>query len=408
MRQRCQKVRRPDKEERDMEIRTRVLELEPELIALRRDLHRHPELGYEEYRTSDIVYKYLEACGLEVERICKTGVAALLRGGRPGKTLLLRADMDALPVEEETTVDYRSEEAGKMHACGHDAHTAMLLVAAKILAERQEEISGNIKFLFQPNEEGTAARDTIREGILENPKVDAAFAMHIWSQLESGKIGISDGAVMAALEEFKVTVYGKGGHTGAPYAAIDPVIAGCGIVQAVQQIQTREMDPREPTVIMVGRFAAGTASNVIPDKAVLEGTMRFLYADEESGKKRLKEKFEKIVQGVCQASSTEYQIEYSGDDSPAVINDALLAENLRKTAARVVEAKDVVRYSYIAGEDFAEFTRKVPGVFYFLGSGNVEKDTCYPHHHPKFNVDEEVMKTGVEMHVRSALDYLRS
>ena len=213
---------------------------------------------------------------------------------------------------------------------------------------------------------------------------------------------------MAALEEFKVTVYGKGGHTGAPYAAIDPVIAGCNIVQAVQQIQTREMDPREPTVIMVGRFAAGTASNVIPDKAVLEGTMRFLYADEESGKKRLKEKFEKIVQGVCQASSTEYQIEYSGDDSPAVINDALLAENLRKTAARVVEAKDVVRYSYIAGEDFAEFTRKVPGVFYFLGSGNVEKDTCYPHHHPKFNVDEEVMKTGVEMHVRSALDYLRS
>jgi len=390
-----------------MDIKNRILELEQELIDLRRDFHRNPELGYEEYRTSGIVYEYLKKCGLKVEKICKTGVAALLEGSSPGETVLLRADMDALPVTEETDMAYKSSIDGKMHACGHDAHTAMLLIAAKILSENKEALKGNVKFLFQPNEEGTAARDTIAEGILENPTVDAAFALHIWSQLEHGKIGVSEGAVMAALEEFKVTIHGQGGHTGSPHAAIDPVIAGCQIVQTIQQIQTRELDPREPTVIMVGRFVAGTASNVIPDKAVIEGTMRFLYEEEDKGREILKEKFERIVRGICMACGAEYTIEYSSDDSPAVINDAILAGRIKEVARTAVDPADVVNYSYIAGEDFAEFTKRVPGVFYFIGSGNREKDTCYPHHHPKFNIDEDVMKTGVEMHVKSVFEYLK-
>lgn len=390
-----------------MDIKNRILELESELIDIRRHIHMCPELGYEEYRTSDFVYEYLKKCGLEVKKICGTGVVGLLRGSNEGKTVLLRADIDALPVNEEVNVKYKSKIEGKMHACGHDAHTSMLLIAAKILSENKRLINGNIKFLFQPNEEGTAARDTIKEGVLENPKVDAAFALHIWSQLESGKIGVSEGAVMAALEEFRVTIKGRGGHTGSPHTAIDPVITACNIVQTIQQIQTRELDPREPTVIIVGKLQAGTASNIIPDKAVIEGTMRFLYKDEESGKKLLKEKFEKIIKGISLASSTEYEIEYSSDDSPAVINDSVLVNETRKVAGTVVDNKDVVNYSYIAGEDFAEFTKKVPSVFYFIGCGNKDKGTCYPHHHPKFNIDEDVMKYGVEMHVKSAIEYLK-
>lgn len=390
-----------------MDIKKRVLELEHEIVEIRRYLHMYPELGYEEYKTSDFVYNYLKDCGLEVEKICSTGVVAVLEGERKGKTILLRADIDALPIEEEVDVSYKSKIKGKMHACGHDAHTAMLLVSAKILSENRDLLKGTVKFLFQPNEEGTAARDTIKAGVLENPKVDAAFALHIWSQLESNKIGISEGAVMAALEEFKVTISGKGGHTGSPHTAIDPVLSACNIVQAIQQIQTRELDPREPTVIIVGKISAGTASNIIPDKATIEGTMRFLYKEEDEGKRILKEKFEKVVKGISLASSTDYKIEYSSDDSPAVINDSILVNRTREVAQSVVDGDNIVNYSYIAGEDFAEFTKKVPSVFYFIGCGNKEKDTCYPHHHPRFNIDEDVMKYGVEMHVKSAIEYLK-
>lgn len=387
-------------------ITTRIAELQSELIALRRNFHQHPELGYQEFITSEAVCAYLAQYGIAVSRICQTGVVGLLRGVHPGRTVLLRADLDALPVTEETGVDYCSQVPGKMHACGHDAHTAMLMVAARILAEQRDQLHGNVKFLFQPNEEGSAARDTIAEGVLDNPKVDAAFALHIWSQLDSGKIGISEGAVMAALEAFEVNIYGKGGHTGSPQVAIDPIIAACNIVQSIQQIQTRELDAREPTVIMVGSIHAGTASNVIPDKAVIAGTMRFLYADEEQGKQRLKEKFEKVVKGICYATSTEYDIEYSRDHSPAVINDPAMVALARDTARSIVDPSQVVNYAYIAGEDFAEFTRVVPSAFFFIGSGNPAKDTCYPHHHPKFNIDEDVMPTGVAMHVKTALNFL--
>lgn len=389
------------------DIQQKVSALSGELIALRRNFHQHPELGYEEYITSEAVCVYLAQCGIEVSRLCKTGVVGILRGAHPGRTVLLRADLDALPVTEETGVDYQSQIPGKMHACGHDAHTAMLMVAAKILAEYRDQLHGNVKFLFQPNEEGSAARDTIAEGVLDNPKVDAAFALHIWSQLDSGKIGVSEGAVMAALEEFKVTLRGKGGHTGSPQVAIDPIIAACNLVQSIQQIQTRELDAREPTVIMVGSIHAGTASNVIPDKAEIAGTMRFLYRDEEQGKQLLKEKFEKVVKGICYASSTEYEIEYSRDHSPAVINDPAMVALVRDTARGLVDPSQVVNYAYIAGEDFAEFSREVPSAFYFVGAGNPAKDTCYPHHHPKFNIDEDAMLTGVAMHVNTALNFLK-
>ena len=321
---------------------------------------------------------------------------------------MLRADIDALPVNEENKVNYKSKNKGKMHACGHDAHAAMLLIAAKILTKYKDEITGNIKFLFQPNEENSAALDIINANILENPKVDVASAVHIWSQLDSGKIGISNGAVMAALEEFTITVYGKGGHTGSPHVSIDPIIALANIITSVQQIQTRELDPREATVIMFGKIEAGTANNIIPEKAILEGTIRFLYEDEEGGKKRLKKLFNRIVNGVCSTSNTKCEIEYK-NANPAVINNSYMVDLARSSAKKTLDDEgNLVEYSYIAGEDFAEFSKLVPSVFYFLGSKNKKKETDYPHHHPKFNIDEDVLKLGVEMHIRNALTYLSS
>lgn len=387
-----------------MDIKSIIKDYENEVIDLRRKIHENPELGYEEIKTSELIYKYLQDCGLEVEKICKTGVIATLKGKSEGKTILLRADIDALEVSEETEVEYKSKVDGKMHACGHDAHTAMLLVAAKILSKNKECINGSIKFLFEPNEEESAALDLIKEGVLEG--VDAASAMHIWSQLDSGKIGISNGAVMAALDEFKVIIHGKGGHTGSPHVAIDPIIAASNIITSVQQIQSRELDPREPTVIMFGKVEAGTANNIIPEKAVLEGTMRFLYKDEEFGREKLKELFERIIKGICITSNTTYEIEYK-NPSPAVINDSYMVDLARESAKKTLEDESkVVEYSYIAGEDFAEFSKRVPSVFYFLGSGSDNKRTRYPHHHPKFNIDEDVLINGVEMHVRNVINYL--
>ncbi len=390
-----------------MEVKKIIKEYEKELIEIRRKLHSSPELGYEEYETSDFIYNYLKDLGFdEVNKICKTGVVGLIKGKKEGKTLMLRADIDALPVFEETDIEYKSKIEGKMHACGHDAHAAMLLIAAKVLVKYRDDINGNIKFLFQPNEESSAALDIIEAKVLENPHVDVASAIHIWSQLDSGKIGISNGAVMAALEEFVITIHGKGGHTGSPHVSIDPIIASANIITSVQQIQTRELDPREATVIMFGKVEAGTACNIIPEKATLEGTIRFLYKDEDAGREKLKELFDRIVKGVCIASNTKYEIEYK-NGNPAVINDSSMVTLARESAKKTVsDENNVVEYSYIAGEDFAEFSKVVPSVFYFIGSKNEKKNTHYPHHHPKFNIDEDVLKYGVEMHVRMALDYL--
>ena len=391
-----------------MEIKKLVKEHEKELIELRRKIHKNPELGYEEYETSNLIFNYLKNLDIKVSRICETGIVGILKGKKEGKTIMLRADIDALPVNEENKVNYKSKNKGKMHACGHDAHAAMLLIAAKILTKYKDEITGNIKFLFQPNEENSAALDIINANILENPKVDVASAVHIWSQLDSGKIGISNGAVMAALEEFTITVYGKGGHTGSPHVSIDPIIALANIITSVQQIQTRELDPREATVIMFGKIEAGTANNIIPEKAILEGTIRFLYEDEEGGKKRLKKLFNRIVNGVCSTSNTKCEIEYK-NANPAVINNSYMVDLARSSAKKTLDDEgNLVEYSYIAGEDFAEFSKLVPSVFYFLGSKNKKKETDYPHHHPKFNIDEDVLKLGVEMHIRNALTYLSS
>lgn len=389
-----------------MDIKREVEMLREELIALRRDLHRHPELGYEEYRTSALVTKYLAECGLEVKSIAKTGVVGLLQGQAGGRTVLLRADMDALAQTEKNAIPYKSVYEGKMHACGHDGHTAILLVAAKILAKHREKWQGIIKFVFQPNEETAGALDMIKEGVLTAPPVDAAFGLHLWTPLASGKIGLVSGPTMAATEEFELTVIGRAGHTSAPQAAVDPIMVAASIIQILQTIQTRETDVLTPTLIMFGKIQGGTGRNIIADTVKLGGTIRFLYEDEAKNKEFLKGKFERVIQGICEAMRAEYELQYI-PSNPAVMNDPRMVEYVRQAVGETLGSEaDIVPYLCMAGDDFAEFTQRVPSAYYFVGTGNKAKGTDYPHHHPCFNIDEDTLATGVELQVRTALTFL--
>ncbi len=389
-----------------MNLKQEIAELEGELIELRRDFHRHPELGWQETRTAGIVAEYLRELDIEVEEeVAKTGVVGLLQGSKPGPTLMLRADMDAVPVEEQNDVPYRSQNEGVMHACGHDAHTAMLMVAAKVLSRRREQLAGSIKFVFQPNEENEAARYMIEEGLMEDPEVDAAVGAHIWSPLASGKIAVSEGAVMGGLCEFVIDLKGSGGHTSAPHLSRDPILTGSSIIQKAQQIQTREIDPMLATTIVFGQFEAGHSTNTIPETARLKGTLRYLYQGGPESEEKPRERLRRIVDGVCTTDGIEYELEYPVV-TPPVYNDPGLAGELKETAAGIVGRENLDDYSCLAGEDFGVFSSYVPAVFFFLGTGNEDKGTDFPHHHARFDIDEDVLKYGVEMHVRAAQNYL--
>ncbi len=387
------------------EIQARIQELREELIELRRDFHAHPELGFEEFRTAEVIEQYLQDLGLSTKRMAKTGVAALLEGGRPGPVLMLRADMDALPISEETDVEYRSAKPGVMHACGHDAHMAMLLIAAKILVEKKQDLAGSIKFLFQPNEENAGALPMIEQGVLENPKVDGAMGLHIWTPLESGKVAVSAGPVMAGLDVFKITILGRGGHTGYPHQAVDPVIAAAGLIQAVQTIQTREIDQSQPTIIMFGKIQGGAKSNIIPDSVELEGTIRYLYPGGPDSEEQPAERFKRIARGVCETHRCSCDIRIEQENIP-LVNEAGMAQLARQTALDVLGSETAVTsLQSIAGEDFSEFCARIPAVFCFLGSGNAAKGTTAAHHNPGFAIDEDVLPTGVALLVRGAFKF---
>ena len=389
-----------------MNLKKKITSLKDELIELRRDFHKYPELGFKEYRTAEIVANYLEKCGLKVKRgVARTGVVALLEGNAPGPTLLLRADMDALPIQEENELPYKSINKGVMHACGHDAHTAMLLVAAKILSDYREEIKGNIKFVFQPNEEVGGAKVMIEEGILENPPVNAAMALHLWALLESGTIGVVAGPITGTLDIFHLTIKGEGGHTGYPEKAVDPIIASTNIIQTIQTIQTREISVLKPTIIMFTKIKSGVKSNIIPDTVSLEGTIRYFYKEGVKGEEKLNKKFERIVGAICQAYRTKYKLKFYNENR-SVINDLNMTKLVIATAEELLGNGDkIISYVSTAGEDFSEFADKVPSVFYFVGAGHKEQKSFYPHHNPHFNIDENAMLIGVEMHVRSALGF---
>lgn len=387
-----------------MDIKKEIAQLEEELIAFRRDFHAHPELGFEEFRTGKIVAEYLKSLGIEVqEGIAGTGVVGLLKGSKPGKTFMLRTDMDALPVEEETSLSFASVEKGKMHACGHDGHLSMMLIAAKILSKKRDQIKGNIKFVFQPNEEVAGAHLMIDEGVLQNPKVDAALGMHLWSPIESGKIGITAGPLMASSYYFTLTVNGMGGHGGAPHTAINPILPGIDMMKSLQEMVVNEIDALKPTIVTFGKINAGTSPIIIPEKVVIEGSLRCLHG----GSEEIQERFKEIVEGIAKTSRTQATIEFECGNT-LLNNDETITNLAKKVGKEVVGEENILDsdISVMLGEDFSEFSNEVPSTFIFVGVADREKGTDYPHHHPKFNIDEDSLLLGVEMHVRSALEFL--
>lgn len=382
-------------------------EILPGVVADRRYFHEHPELGYQEFETSRIVAERLRGLGFDAVQtgIATTGVVGILNGSKPGKVVALRADMDALPILEENDVEYRSKTDGVMHACGHDAHTAILLGAARVLASKRDEFAGTIKFIFQPAEEGGGgARNMVNEGVLENPTVDAAFGLHVSQFTPAGWIQARDGAQLAGADGFKITVTGKGGHGAQPHLTIDPIVTGAQIVSALQTIVSRNVDPILPGVVTVGSFNGGKAANVIPSVVEMTGTTRSVTPEQ---REMMNNRVRELATGIGTAMRAEVEVTFGSGAGPTV-NTPEMAQLVRAVAAEVVGEDRVITGDMIsASEDFGEFTRVVPGAFFFLGTRNEEKGLTGNHHHPKFDIDEDPMAIGVAMMASVALRFLQ-
>ncbi len=391
-----------------MDLKDEIKQLEPEVIRLRRDIHMNPELGTKEFRTSQLVEKYLHDLGIESKRMFKTGVVGLIEGEHPGKTILLRADMDALPIKEMNEVSYKSRNEGVMHACGHDAHTAMLLAAAKVLVHHRAELYGSVKLVFEPNEEDCGAHFMVEEGVLENPKVDASFAMHVNNAIESGKIGLAAGPMFAETDNFYITLTGKGGHTSEPQKCQDPIICAAAIIQTAQILQTREINPMDTTVLMFGSVHSGTINNVVPDSAELSGTIRYLYDGGENSEQQPQKRLERIVKSVADTYQVKAEIRFEVSAYP-LSNQADFVDFMNdRVVPETIGAGNTVALTTMAGEDFCEFMNRnhIPGAMAFLGTGNAEIRATCPLHHPEFKIDEKSLIIGVELHVKTAMEFL--
>ena len=370
---------------------------------LRQDLHRIPETAYTEKKTSRYVADYLREQGLEVKTgIARYGIVGLMKGGHPGKTLMIRADMDALGITEETGLDFASTHGGVMHACGHDGHMSMVLVAATILNQIKGHLKGNIKFLFQPAEEGPGgARPMIEEGVMNNPVVDYTIGCHVWPGIPEGSIGVKAGALMAAMDRFDLKIIGRGGHGAMPHQCVDALEVGSQVVNALQRMVSRQMDPVSPAVVTVGSFHSGSAFNVIPGKAEMCGTTRTF---DRAVWKRLPEQMERIVRGVCESMGASYELDYV-HGYPPLINDAEVTHVVRTCAEAAVGKERVLEpESTMGGEDMAYFLEKSKGCFFFLGVG---REGCAPLHNAGFDFNEKTLSLGIETYCRIAWELLR-
>ncbi len=390
-------------------LKSDIDELVPDMVAMRRDLHEHPELAFEEVRTSSIVAQRLRTMGLEVQTgIAKTGVVGLLRGGasKPGaKTIAIRADMDALPIHEMNELDYRSRVDGKMHACGHDGHTSILLAVADILNKRRTELTGNVKFVFQPAEERIGgAEPMIKEGAMQG--VDGIIGLHLISDYPLGRVGVRPGPIFASADRFILTVKGKGGHAAMPETTVDPIVISAYIVTALQTLISRETSPFNPAVITIGKIQAGTAFNIIPETAEMHGTMR-AYSTEHRSK--LVRRISEIVKGIATAMGGSCEIEVI-DGCPPCVNDSKMTAIVHNAAVAAVGEKEVDDSEEVmttGSDDMACFLEAVPGCYFIVGAKNEEKGANYPHHHPRFNIDEDALPIGVEVLSRAAMDFLK-
>ncbi|HVN77300.1 MAG TPA: amidohydrolase [Thermoanaerobaculaceae bacterium] len=371
------------------------------LVEWRRDFHRHPELAFEERRTSAVLRTFLESLGLEVRGCAGTGLVAVLRGGRPGRTVALRADMDALPVAEASDHEYRSLNAGVMHACGHDGHMAILMGTAAILSARRETLPGTVVFLFQPAEERPpgGARLMVEEGALDG--VDRVFGLHLWQPLPTGVVGLRAGAAMAQADNFEVVVCGRGGHASQPERTVDPVVAASHVVVAAQTIASRFTTPLEPVVVSFTTIHGGEAHNIIPDSVVMTGTVRTLDRGTQS---LVRERLGEVCEATCRVFGASAEFAYT-EGYPPVVNDPASVELVRRVAARELGADSVKAIAPVmGGEDFAYYLQRVPGAFAFLGIGD---GRVHPHHSARFDIDERALPLGVRLMTAVALEMLQ-
>jgi amidohydrolase len=388
------------------QIRLEIRTLQSQLIEWRRQLHQRPELGFKEQLTAELIAQKLTQWGINHQTgIAKTGIVATLEGQQPGKVLAIRADMDALPIQEANEVPYRSQHDGIMHACGHDGHTAIALGTAYYLSQHRQDFQGTVKFIFQPAEEGPGgAKPMIEAGVLKNPDVNAIIGLHLWNNLPLGQIGVRSGALMAAVELFRCTILGRGGHGAMPHQTIDSVLVSAQIVSALQTIVARNVNPIDSAVVTVGELHAGTALNVIADTARMSGTVRYFNLELEN---LIGQRIEQIIAGICSSYGATYELDY-WQLYPPTINDFQMAEFVRSIASDVVETPlgVVPECQTMGGEDMSFFLQEVPGCYFFVGSANPAKNLAYPHHHPRFDFDETALAIGVEMFVRCVEKFL--
>lgn len=389
-------------------IKAEAQELQPQLVTWRRDFHAHPELGFQETRTAGIVAEHLHDLGLEVSTgIGKTGVVAMVEGdgaGEDAPTVLLRFDMDALPVLEETGLPFASKTPGLMHACGHDGHTAIGMGVARLLAQHRENLPGRVKLVFQPAEEiSQGAAAMIADGVLANPTPAAAFAMHLWSRLPLNQVVVQPGPLWAAADRFDLIIHGKGGHGATPHDTIDTTLVACQIVVALQSIVARNVNPSETAVVTVGSFQSGSASNIISERALLTGTVRTF---DPAVRSLVHQRIQEIAAGICQAFGARY--EFSVPTScPATASSPEGAALMQQVAEAVVGPQQVAQIApMMVGEDMAEFLNRAPGCFVLVGAASPETGPFSPHHSPTFDFDERMLSTGVALMANTAIAWL--
>lgn len=387
-------------------IKNSALQIQPDLVEIRRDFHRHPELSGKEVETARRLERILKDLGLSVQTgIAGCGLVATVEGELPGRTALVRADIDALPIVEQSGVDFTSQHEGVMHACGHDIHMTVAIGAARLLQDRRKNLKGKVKFLFQPSEEVPpgGALPMIESGVLDNPDVDAAFALHVYPGIPVGSIGVRDGVLFSQADDFDVEILGKGGHGAMPHQGNDAIAAACEFVSALQNARSRRVDPVEPSVISIGRIEGGTQRNVLCPRVTIEGTARAANPEIAALYPKL---INDVAAGVASAFGVEINVKYETGYPPVNnhtdINDFVRRASLSQCGdGKVVTIKDPM----LAGEDFAYFTRRVPSAMFLLGIGNPDIEAVYPWHHPKFRADERALAIGAGIFAAAVSDF---
>lgn len=388
-----------------MQIKELAKKYKEYVVGLRREFHQMPEPSLEEFKTSKRIQEELEKIGVKYRVVAGTGVVAEIIGKKTGKKVALRADIDGLSVKECTGVDYSSKNCGMMHACGHDGHISMLLGAAKILKDIEDEIAGTVKLYFQPAEEVALGAKKIIEAEPLKGSVDGCFGIHLWSDIPVGKISVEAGPRMASADVFKIEIKGKGGHGSLPHQAVDSIVAGSALVMNLQSIVSREIDPVDAAVITVGSFHSGTRFNVIANQATLEGTVRTF---NKKTQKKVEEAIRRVVKTTCDCYRTTAEITYKYGTTP-VINDERCSNIAEKSVEKLLGKDGITKFEKITGaEDFCYFMEEIPGILAFVGIRNPEKNADYPHHHEKFNMDEDGLEYGMGLYAQFAIDFLNN